>query len=72
MTAPISGPRPLVWFIPERPGRMVTMHACWGADFNGKTAVFPTEAEAVDFCLKLWRREPRVDRRGADSANKET
>ncbi len=49
MTEPMPEPRPLVWFIPERPGRMVTMHACWGADFNGSTAVFPTEAEAVAF-----------------------
>ena len=56
---------PLVWFIPERPGRMVTMHACWGADFAGETAVFPTEAEAVAFCRRRWRREPRIDRRGA-------
>lgn len=48
--------RPLVWFIPEQPGPMVTMHACWGADFMGETAVFPTKEEAVDFCWKRWRR----------------
>lgn len=55
--------RPLVWSIPEKVGRLVTTHACWGADFIGQTAVFPTEAEAVDFCRKRWGREPRVDRR---------
>ncbi len=49
---------PLVWFIPEQSGVMVTMHACWGADFAGETAVFPTEGEAVEFCRKHWRREP--------------
>lgn len=67
MTEPMPEPRPLVWFIPERPGRMVTMHACWGTDYHGSTAVFPTEAEAVAFCRQLWKREPRVNRRGADS-----
>lgn len=59
--------KPLVWFIPEQPGHIVTMHACWGADFAGETAVFPGEAEAVAFCLKRWKREPCIDRRGAPS-----
>jgi len=44
----------LVWFIPEKRGRMVTMHACWGADFAGETAVFPTKQEAIDFARKRW------------------
>lgn len=61
-----SGPRPLVWFIPEKRGRMVTMHACWGADFMGETAVFPTMDEAVAFCHKRWKREPRVDLSGSE------
>jgi len=45
---------------------MVTMHACWGADFMGETAVFPTMDEAVAFCHKRWKREPRVDASGGD------
>lgn len=57
--------RPLVWFIPETKGRMVTMHACWGADYCGETGAFPTEAEAVEFCRKRWKKEPVIDRRGA-------
>lgn len=52
--------RPLVWFIPEQEGPMVTLHACWGADFDGKTAVFPTKAAAIEFCRKRWKREPAV------------
>lgn len=52
--------KPLVWFIPEDVGPLVTMHACWGADFYGETAVFPTQAEAVEFCRKRWNREPSI------------
>ncbi len=68
MAAMASEPKPLVWFIPEKRGLMVTLHACWGADFGGETAVFPTEAEAVAFCHKRWKCEPRVNRRGAADA----
>lgn len=56
--------KPLVWFIPEQPGEMVTLHACWGADFCGSTAVFRTKEEAVAFCHKAWNREPIIREEG--------
>lgn len=52
--------KPLVWFIPEEPGDIVTIHAHWGADFNGSTAVFRTKEEAIAYCRKVWHREPII------------
>ena len=55
--------QPRIWHEPEKPGRLVTLHPCWVADFAGETAVFATRAEAVEFSRKRWRREPVEIRR---------
>lgn len=52
-----------VFWKPEDVSPMVTLHACWVADNGYETAVFPTEAAAVDFCWKRWRTKPRITRR---------
>lgn len=49
-----------VWFQPEEPGGMVTLHAYWGADNGVETATFPTKEEAVAFCWRRWRLKARV------------
>ena len=48
-------PGALVWFSPEEPGEIVTLHAYWGADNGVETATFPTKAEAIEFCWRRWR-----------------
>lgn len=48
-----------VEYVPEQPGPLVTMHACWMADNGFETAVFASRDEAVDFCVKRWGAPPR-------------
>lgn len=61
-----SEAHPVVGFVPEDVGPMVTLHAHWYADNGYETAVFPTEQEAVAFARRRWRREPIVMRPAAD------
>lgn len=44
-----------VWFIPEEVGKMVTIHAHWGADNGYETSTFLTKDEAIDFCWRRWK-----------------
>jgi hypothetical protein len=48
----------VVEYRPEEPGPLVTMHACWMADNGVETAVFVTQQEAVEFCVKRWGAPP--------------
>jgi len=57
-----SQQRPLMWFMPEEPGPMVTLHASWGADFTGETSAFLTKEEAIEFCRKRWKRNDPIIR----------
>jgi hypothetical protein len=51
-----------MWFMPEEPGPMVTLHASWGADFTGETSAFLTKEEAIEFCRKRWKRNDPIIR----------
>lgn len=47
--------RVTVGYIPRSETALVVVKPHWYADNGYETAVFPTKAEAIEFCRKRWR-----------------